>query len=114
MTWAYVLTHPIQYVTPVLQQLARGDRTEMEVWYCDGEREACHATAGFGVEFRWDLPLLEGYKFRMLKNQAKHPSHSGFFGLRNLEVRELIRSQRYGAVVINGWHFQTAWQVILA
>ena len=112
MTWAYVLTHPIQYATPVLQCVA--GQSEMEALYCSEELEGSHAAAGFGVDFRWDLPLLEGYPFRMMKNRAHSPSTSSFGGLDNPEVSELIASRRYRAVVLNGWHFKTAWRAIIA
>jgi glycosyltransferase involved in cell wall biosynthesis len=112
--WAYVLTHPIQYYTPVLQHVERAAPGECEVLYCSGELEASHAQAGFGVPYRWDVPLLEGYRHRFPKNCAAHPSTMSFGGLDNPELSRLIASRAYSAVVVNGWHFKSAWRVMLA
>jgi glycosyltransferase involved in cell wall biosynthesis len=112
--WAYVITHPIQYYTPVLQQMAQTAPGEVDVLYCSGELEASHSQAGFGVQYRWDVPLLEGYRYRFLENRAAHPSTSSFAGLDNPELSRIIASGAYSAVVVNGWHFKSAWRAILA
>ena len=112
--WAYVITHPIQYYTPVLQELERCAPGECEALYCSGELESSHSQAGFGVAYRWDVPLLEGYRHRFLRNRAAHPSTATFGGLDNPELSALIAGRRYDAVVVNGWHFKSAWRVMLA
>jgi glycosyltransferase involved in cell wall biosynthesis len=112
--WAYVITHPIQYYTPVLQHMARSVGDDFEVLYCSRELESSHARAGFGVEYRWDMPLLDGYRYRFLKNCARVPSTSSFGGLDNPELGRVIASRAYSAVVINGWHFKSAWRSIFA
>jgi glycosyltransferase involved in cell wall biosynthesis len=112
--WAYVLTHPIQYYTPVLQHMARSAGDDFQVLYCSGELESSHARAGFGVEYRWDMPLLDGYRYRFLKNRAKVPSTGSFGGLDNPELGRIVASRAYSAVVVNGWHFKSAWRTILA
>ena len=111
--WAFVLTHPIQYYTPVVQHIARltGD---CEVLYCSGELESSHAEAGFGVSYRWDLPLLEGYPHRFLKNCAKKPSTTSFGGLDNPELDSIVASHAYDAIVVNGWHFKSAWRAMVS
>jgi glycosyltransferase involved in cell wall biosynthesis len=112
--WAYVITHPIQYYTPVLQELERRAPGECEALYCSAELEASHSQSGFGVAYRWDVPLLEGYRYRFLRNRAAHPSTTTFGGLDNPELSALIASRRYDAVAVNGWHFKSAWRVLVA
>lgn len=112
--WAYIITHPIQYYTPVLQQLERTAPDQVQVFYCSGELESSHAQAGFGVSYRWDVPLLEGYRYRFLTNRAARPSTTSFAGLDNPELSRIIASRAYSAVVVNGWHFKSAWRAILA
>ena len=112
--WAYVITHPIQYYTPVLQHMAKTAPGQVEVLYCSGELESSHSEAGFGVPFRWDVPLLEGYPHRFLDNVASRPSTSTLGGLDNPELSRMIASRTYSAVVVNGWHFKTAWRAIFA
>jgi glycosyltransferase involved in cell wall biosynthesis len=112
--WAYVITHPIQYYTPVLQYMAQTAPDLVQVLYCSGELESSHSRAGFGVKYRWDVPLLEGYRYRILQNRAAHPSTTSFRGLDNPELTRMIAGGAYTAVVVNGWHFQSAWRAILA
>jgi glycosyltransferase involved in cell wall biosynthesis len=112
--WAYVITHPIQYYTPVLQYMEQRAPNQVQVLYCSGELESSHSQAGFGVKYRWDVPLLDGYRYRILKNRAAHPSTTSFRGLDNPELSGIIASGAYSAVVVNGWHFQSAWRVIFA
>jgi len=111
--WAYLLTHPIQYYTPVLQHMARAMPGSFEVLYCSPELESSHARSGFGLPYRWDLPLLEGYRYRFLENRAPHPSTSTFAGLDNPELGGIVASRAYSAIVVNGWHFKSAWRAIL-
>jgi glycosyltransferase involved in cell wall biosynthesis len=110
--WAFVLTHPIQYYTPVLRRLAQIAPNQVEVLYCSGELETSHARAGFGVAYRWDLPLLEGYRYRFLQNHAARPATDSFGGLDNPELGRIIASRTYSAVVVNGWHFKSAWRAM--
>ncbi len=114
MAWAFVLTHPIQYFTPLLEALARVDGNRFEVLYCSAELETSHAEAGFGIEYKWDIPLLEGYPYRVLRNRAAKPSTMRFWGLDNPELKSVIASRKYQAVILNGWHFKSAWQAIFA
>jgi len=112
--WAYVITHPIQYYTPVLQHIARTAPDQVQVLYCSGELESSHSQAGFGVKYRWDVPLLEGYRYRILENRAAYPSTTSFRGLNNPELSRIVASRAYTAIVVNGWHFQSAWRTIFA
>jgi glycosyltransferase involved in cell wall biosynthesis len=84
------------------------------VFYCSGELAASHSQAGFGVPYRWDVPMLEGYSHRFLENHAARPSTSTFGGLDNPELGRIIASRDYSAVVVNGWHFKSAWRAIFA
>jgi glycosyltransferase involved in cell wall biosynthesis len=72
------------------------------------------AAAGFGIEFDWDIPLLEGYSYSFLTNVARDPSVFRFTGLDTPEIKETVASERYDAVIVNGWHYKSAWQAIWA
>ena len=70
--------------------------------------------AGFGVEFNWDVSLLEGYPHRFLKNVAKSPTVNSFAGLDTPEIKDIIENESFDAVLINGWHYKSAWQAMRA
>ena len=111
---AFLTTHPIQYCAPVFRALAERSDVELEVLYCHDATPSEQAAAGFGVEFNWDVELLAGYSHRFLKNVANKPTVGSFNGLDTPEVRSLISRGRYDAVVVNGWHFRSAWQAMFA
>jgi glycosyltransferase involved in cell wall biosynthesis len=87
---------------------------QAEVFFCHQATAREQARAGFGVEFDWDVPLLEGYKYTFLKNVATSPGHGRFGGFDTPEIEEIIRRREYDSVLVNGWHYKSAWQAILA
>lgn len=111
---AILATHPIQYHSPWFRALAGTPNIDLEVLYC---HEACsseQSEAGFSVEFHWDTSLLDGYSYKFLTNVARRPAVSGFWGLDTPAIADLINQKKYDAVLINGWHYRSAWQAMLA
>src|SRR6266568_2226352 len=104
MRLAILTTHPIQYQSPWFRALATQPEIDLEVWFCHDASSAEQARAGFSVEFDWDVSLLDGYRHRFLKNVAAKARVSTFRGLDTPEVAEIIKRERFDAVIINGWH----------
>jgi glycosyltransferase involved in cell wall biosynthesis len=109
-----VSTHPIQYHGPWFRGLASEPELSIEVFYCHKATAKEQADAGFGVEFNWDISLLDGYPHRFLRNVARTPSIAGFAGLDTPEIKDIIARERFDAVMINGWHYKSAWQAMRA
>jgi glycosyltransferase involved in cell wall biosynthesis len=110
---AIVSTHPIQYHSPWFRALAARPEIDLDVLYCH-RTTSLDQGAGFGVEFNWDVPLLDGYPHSFLRNVAARPGHGGFGGFDTPELSDRIGSGRYDAVLVNGWHYKSAWQAIWA
>ena len=68
----------------------------------------------FGVEVKWDIPLLKGYNYTFFKNYSWKPSISnGFFGIINFGIlKELFKIQKT-VVVVHGWHYFTLLAVLM-
>lgn len=111
---AIVSTHPIQYHGPWFRRLASEPGFDIEVFYCHAATASEQAAAGFGVEFDWDVSLLDGYPHRFLQNVSKSPGIAGFSGLDTPEIKGIIARDRFDAVMINGWHYKSAWQAMRA
>ncbi len=62
-------THPIQYQVPWFRALAAEPGIELDVVY-SYVPAAADQGIGFGTAFSWDIPLFEGYRYRVL--EAKH------------------------------------------
>lgn len=79
MRLAVVVSHPIQYYVPWYR--ARARVSDLEVFFCHRQDAADQAAAGFGVEFEWDLPLLDGYRtiatvLKVKRSQVDWPATS--------------------------------------
>ncbi len=111
---AIVTTHPIQYHAAWFRALAAQPKIDLHVFFCHQATPKEQAAAGFGVEFDWDTSLLEDYPHRFLRNEAALPTLDKFSGLDTPEIRNLIEEEKFDAVVINGWHYKSAWQTMRA
>jgi glycosyltransferase involved in cell wall biosynthesis len=111
---AIVSTHPIQYHTPWFRALAARPEIDLDVLYCHRATALDQGRAGFGVEFEWDVPLLDGYPHSFLHNVAANPGLGNFRGLDTPELSGRIATGHYDAVLVNGWHYKSAWQAIWA
>ena len=111
---AILTTHPIQYHGPWFRSLASEPGLSIEVLYCHNATAREQAQAGFGVEFDWDVSLLEGYPHRFLRNVANQPGIAGFSGLDTPEISDILAREHFDAVMVNGWHYKSAWQTMLA
>lgn len=107
---AIVISHPIQYFVPWYQELAKLPNLDLRVFYsCDwGVTE--NVDPQFGVSFRWDIPMLEGYEHEFLPI-AKRPEKVGFWEVDNPTVGEALA--RFGPDVVNisGYAQRTTWRV---
>ncbi len=113
MRLAILTTHPIQYQVPWFRKLSRQPGIDLTVFFClipDARQQG----EGFGVEFKWDVPLLEGYSYRVLRNVARHPSVTAFGGCDTPEIARVIRDEEFDAVLVNGWVVKSCLQVLWA
>ena len=106
-------THPIQYHSAWFRALAAQPELDFHVYYCHKASPAEQADAGFGVEFDWDVPLLDGYACSFLTNVAG-PRRSEFGRFDTPEIKGIIRRRKHDAMLIVGWNYKSAWQAIWA
>src|ERR1017187_4008422 len=114
MRLAILSTHPIQYHSAWFRALAACPELDLRVYYCHRATPLEQAGAGFGVEFDWDVPLLDGYSYSFLKNVADSPGHGRFSGFDTPEIKGIIQRHECDAMLVNGWHYKSAWQAIWA
>ncbi len=63
---AYLVSHPIQYQAPLLRRIAQEPGIELTVFFASDFSVRGYRDAGFGVEVKWDIPLLDGYRHEFL------------------------------------------------
>ncbi|HUG41906.1 MAG TPA: glycosyltransferase family 4 protein [Longimicrobiales bacterium] len=113
MKLAIVASHPVQYQVPWYRALAERPEVDLTVYYALLPTPAQQGV-GFGVEFAWDVPLLDGYRWKALPNVARSPSLGRFFGSRTPAVGTILERDRPGAVIVAGWHALPLLQAIRA
>lgn len=110
---AFLLTHPIQYISPFLSYLSQHHGVEVVAFY----QSDCslHPTRdkGFGIPVAWDRPLLDGYESRFLPALGSRHRVSYLRPLNYGLGRELGR-ERFDALVVHGYNRPFHWHAIHA
>jgi glycosyltransferase involved in cell wall biosynthesis len=108
-------THPVQYASPIFRLLAQDSKIESQVAYCSLQGVEAQIDPDFGVEVKWDIPLLEGYPWVLIPNRSWAPRVGSFFGLLNLGIWRMIRRGNFDAVILfTGYICATFWIALAA
>ena len=63
---AYLVTHPIQYQSPLLKFLSEDKDINLTVFFCSDYSIGDFKDPQFNLEIKWDVGLLDGYKYEFL------------------------------------------------
>jgi len=109
---AVLVSHPIQYHAPFFQKLSRDPNIDLTVYFCwdFGVKETYDPQ--FGKRLKWDIPLLEGYKYKFLGNFSPTPANN-FWGLINPGIVKEITRNNYDALLVFGWNALSNWLAFL-
>src|SRR5439155_16931308 len=111
----FVASHPVQYASPLFRHMAQHPRLDIKVAYCSMQGAEAGLDPEFGVEVKWDVPLLEGYPWVRVPNRSPWPGLGRFFGLFNPSLWNLIRGGNYDAVYCStGYAYLSFWILALA
>jgi glycosyltransferase involved in cell wall biosynthesis len=110
---AIICTHPIQYSAPVFRALATSEQLDVRVFYT-WSQAATAATfdTGFGVQFSWDIPLLEGYSYQFVNNVAARPGADRFAGLDTPTLTREIENWDPDALLVYTWSSRAHLQAL--
>jgi glycosyltransferase involved in cell wall biosynthesis len=108
----YFLSHPIQYFSPLLKALSK--EIDIEVYYFSDASVRGSIDKEFGEKVKWDLPMLEGYKYKFLKNYVRYKGlNNRFFDVFNPGVFAAISNAKADIVIVNGWTYSSNWMAIV-
>ena len=109
---AIVTSHPIQYQAPLFRAIAAQPDVKLTVFFgCDYGTNPEKIHPGFGKAFAWDIPVLDGYDYRFLKNSRLNIGVNDW-RLDGPELKTRLRSENYDAVIVFGWNKILFWQAI--
>ena len=69
---------------------------------------------GFGVEVKWDIPLLDGYDHEFVPNRARQPGPGTTGGLNNPELARRIEAFAPDAALIFGYNYLSHYRLLLS
>jgi len=102
----YFLSHPIQYFSPLLRELAKA--MDLDVYYFSDSSLKGGKDKGFGQAIKWDIPLLEGYRSGFLKNyRPGHSPDNHLLDVLNPGVVSVVNKKQVAVVIVNGWTYSS-------
>ena len=111
---SFLLSHPIQYFSPMLRQLAKSDHVDLTVYYCSNPSVGKQVDRGFGTVVSWDTPLLEGYQSEFLHNLSSSRSlDNKFWSLVNFGIVKKLYTDNSKIVIVHGWSYFTNYLTII-
>ena len=105
-------SHPIQYQTPLWQEISRRPGVDLTVFYFSRHGLVPAMDPGFGVAFSWDIDLLAGHRNVFLPRRwpTRDPLDYESWGL-NRGIVAALR-QGWDAVFISGYAHANNWWIV--
>lgn len=114
---AYLVSHPIQYQTPLLRRIALEPTIDLTVLFGSDFSIRGYKDRGFGVEVAWDTPLLDGYRSEFLRPLRDNGEVSPTTPISRGIFRRLQQSDgspAFDALWVHGYASINSLQAILA
>ncbi|WP_281613891.1 glycosyltransferase family 4 protein [Flammeovirga sp. SubArs3] len=107
-----VVSHPIQYHAPIWRELEKESKLDSEVLFCTNHGQNNSFDKDFGISFKWDIPLTDGYKHKFFENKPLF--FLGNFGsIFNPKIIKTLAFDKYDAVYFHGFGYLTHFLGIL-
>jgi glycosyltransferase involved in cell wall biosynthesis len=105
--------NPTQYHSPLFREIEKQNQVCLEVLFGDEIGGKSFYSEEFASEIKWDVPVLEGYKFRFFKNLSSS-KRKGFFSRNNPSIVPYVLKSDAKFVLIHGYDTLTSWYVYFA
>lgn len=105
---AILLSQPVQYFAPLFRQLAQRPEIDLTVMYCSLGGAEAYFDPDFGRIVKWDTPLLEGYRYKVVRSWPQKNAQGFLASFAPAVLRE-IKAAKYDALIVFGWSNLTCW-----
>ena len=110
---ALIAPHPVQYHAPLFREAEKLHHIESNILYCDDMGTRPIYEAEFKTIIKWDIPLLDGYKYKFLRNYSLLRK-GGFFSRVNPAILSEISKSKYDAILTQGYDNLSCWLAFFA
>ena len=111
---AYLVSHPIQYQAPLLRKIAALPEVDLTVFFMSDLSVRGYWDPGFGIHLKWDVPLLDGYRYEFLPAVGPRDRLS-FWRPLSYRLRHFLRHGRFDVLWVHGyWHNVTLRAILWA
>jgi glycosyltransferase involved in cell wall biosynthesis len=112
---AYVVSHPIQYQVPLLRRLALEPDIDLTVFFASDHSARGYTDEGFGgARVKWDIPLLEGYRYEFLP-VIRRATKTSFWAPINRGFYSAFNKGKYDAIWLHGyWSVNSIFAMVAA
>lgn len=100
---SFLLTHPIQYFSPLFLEIEKSKFSQFNVIYCEDTTNGYYDNE-FAKTINWDLDLLNGYKYTFLRNDII----SRLFKRCNFSIVNYLYTNKPDILIIHGWSYPTS------
>ncbi len=111
---AHLVSHPIQYFAPLYRELAVRPEIDLTVYFYSDASAGEFYTPDFARHLRWDTPLLDGFRWKVLPSARGAAITSRLPTRPHLDVLRDLAAERHDLVWAHGYAHLTTWLVLLA
>jgi len=104
-----VVSHPIQYQAPLFRCLASQPDIDFTAIFLSDHGIQPSFDSGFGRVLAYDVPLLEGYRYLVVRNRARRPSTQRFLGAVNPGLAGIVMREHFDALWVHGYAQASNW-----
>jgi glycosyltransferase involved in cell wall biosynthesis len=111
---AVLNSHPIQYFAPLYAYLNAAPDLDVTALYLSDSSIRGDRDVGFGLDVKWDLDLLAGYRSLFLGQRAHRRNPRGFWSLVAPQTWNELRSGRYDVLWLHGHNYAANLVALIA
>lgn len=113
---AYLVSHPIQYQAPLLRRISEEKDIELTVFFGSDFSVREYADKGFGVDVKWDVSLVDGYRHEFLPviwdKRRTGPTSQFSYGIFS-RLRRGVGGEGFDVLWVHGYSTLNALQSML-
>lgn len=111
---AFLLTHPIQYLSPFFTYMAEfaNDRIEFIVFYQSDCSLNSYKDKNMGCQIKWDIDMLDGYNYQFLPCLGTHDRLT-YIKPYNYGLKKILSNYLPDALVVLGYNRPFHWAAML-